>query len=161
MDSCLIELEVLETSALEDIQQVSSVIEQCKDIGIRFALDDFGTGYSSLSYLKQLPADILKIDQSFVRDMLIDPEDFAILEGVIGIASGRTDVYRVRRREGEKDYSDFADSARSPPRRVSIPAGVRPRVMVHAKSGRSPGVVKTARTTQPSGPCVRERATQS
>jgi len=82
-----LELEVLETSALEDIAGVSQVIETCAAMGVRFALDDFGTGYSSLTYLKRLPASLLKIDQSFVRDMLDDPDDLAILEGVIGLAS--------------------------------------------------------------------------
>jgi EAL domain-containing protein (putative c-di-GMP-specific phosphodiesterase class I) len=81
-----LELEVLETSALEDIAQVSQVIEECSAIGISFALDDFGTGYSSLTYLKRLRVEMLKIDQSFVRDMLDDPDDLAILEGVIGLA---------------------------------------------------------------------------
>jgi diguanylate cyclase (GGDEF)-like protein/PAS domain S-box-containing protein len=80
-------LEVLETSALEDLAGVSAVIEQCRQIGVMFALDDFGTGYSSLTYLKRLPVAELKIDQSFVRDMLEDPDDLAILQGIIGLAS--------------------------------------------------------------------------
>jgi diguanylate cyclase (GGDEF)-like protein/PAS domain S-box-containing protein len=79
-------LEVLETSALEDIAAVSQVIEACRAMGVMFALDDFGTGYSSLTYLKRLPVAQLKIDQSFVRDMLDDADDMAILQGVIGLA---------------------------------------------------------------------------
>ncbi len=82
-----LELEVLETSALQDITQVSKVIEDCAGIGVTFALDDFGTGYSSLTYLKRLRVTLLKIDQSFVRDMLEDPDDLAILQGVIGLAA--------------------------------------------------------------------------
>lgn len=82
-----LELEVLETSALQDIHKVSVVMKTCQDIGVKFALDDFGTGYSSLTYLKHLPAATLKIDRSFVRDMLDDPDDLAILEGVVGMAT--------------------------------------------------------------------------
>ncbi|MFZ4535560.1 EAL domain-containing protein [Propionivibrio sp.] len=81
-----LELEVLETSALEDLAGASRVIEACREIGVMCALDDFGTGYSSLTYLKRLPVTQLKIDQSFVRDMLDDPDDLAILEGVLGLA---------------------------------------------------------------------------
>nr|MDP2192187.1 EAL domain-containing protein [Rhodoferax sp.] len=81
-----LELEVLETSALEDLAHVSQVIEACRELGVNFSLDDFGTGYSSLTYLKRLPVTQLKIDQSFVRNMLDDPDDLAILEGVIGLA---------------------------------------------------------------------------
>lgn len=81
-----LELEVLETSALEDISGVTHVIEQCRLLGVLFALDDFGTGYSSLNYLKRLPVARIKIDQSFVRDMLDDADDLAILQGVIGLA---------------------------------------------------------------------------
>ena len=80
-------LEVLETSALEDIDKASKVIEACAAMGVTFALDDFGTGYSSLTYLKRLHVKQLKIDQSFVRDMLVDPDDLAILKGVIGLAA--------------------------------------------------------------------------
>jgi len=81
-----LEIEVLETAALEDMATVSRVIEDCQRLGVSFALDDFGTGYSSLTYLKRLPVNTLKVDQSFVRDMLDDPEDLAIVEGVIGLA---------------------------------------------------------------------------
>jgi diguanylate cyclase (GGDEF)-like protein len=84
--SCL-ELEILETSAVKDMAQVSSVIDACQQMGIAFALDDFGTGYSSLTYLKRLHVAMLKIDQSFVRDMLQDADDRSILQGVIGLAS--------------------------------------------------------------------------
>lgn len=79
-------LEILETSALSDMDQVAGLIEDCAQIGVTFALDDFGTGYSSLTYLKRLRVAMLKIDQSFVRDMLEDSEDLAILQGVIGLA---------------------------------------------------------------------------
>ena len=82
-----LELEVLETSALEDIAQVSGVIEACAQMGVRFALDDFGAGYSSLTYLKRLHVAQLKIDRSFVSDMLDNPDDLAILKGVIGLAA--------------------------------------------------------------------------
>ena len=82
-----LEIEVLETSALADVAQVSKVIEGCARIGVTFALDDFGTGYSSLTYLKRLCVNVLKIDQSFVRDMLEDHDDLAILQGVIGLAA--------------------------------------------------------------------------
>jgi EAL domain-containing protein (putative c-di-GMP-specific phosphodiesterase class I) len=81
-----LELEVLETSALEDVLQVSEVMHRVQAMGVRFALDDFGTGYSSLTYLKRLPAEMIKIDQSFVRDMLVDSDDLAIVTGVIGLA---------------------------------------------------------------------------
>ena len=82
---CL-QLEVLETGALEDTGRVSAVIAACAEFGVSFALDDFGTGYSSLTYLKHLPAGVLKIDRSFVRDMLVDPDDLAIIDGILGLA---------------------------------------------------------------------------
>ncbi|WP_269747361.1 EAL domain-containing protein [Imhoffiella purpurea] len=82
----LLELEVVESSALQDTEQVSRIMHECAGIGVRFSLDDFGTGYSSLTYLKRLPVSSLKIDQTFVRDMLDDPDDLSILEGVLGLA---------------------------------------------------------------------------
>lgn len=81
-----IELEVLETTSIENMSHVSNTVSILSELGIKFSLDDFGTGYSSLTYLKRLPVQTLKIDQSFVRDMLDDPEDFAIIDGVIGLA---------------------------------------------------------------------------
>jgi len=86
LQSCCLELEILETSALEDMDEVTATMNKCIDIGVRFALDDFGTGFSSLTYLKKLPAGILKIDQSFVRDMLEDQDDRAIVSGIISLA---------------------------------------------------------------------------
>ena len=82
-----VELEVLETSALLDIDRVSWSMQECRDFGVKFALDDFGTGYSSLAYVKRLPVTQLKIDQSFVRDMLVDKDDMAILRAVMGLAT--------------------------------------------------------------------------
>ena len=83
--NCL-ELEILETSALHDISKVSATMNACHKLGVRFALDDFGTGYSSLTHLRRLPVQLIKIDQSFVSDMLEDTDDCAIVEGVIGLA---------------------------------------------------------------------------
>ena len=88
-----LELEILETSALEDIAQVSEAMHACRALGVHFALDDFGTGYSSLTYLRRLPAEVIKIDQSFVRDMLDSPDDLSIIKGVIGLAAAfRRDI---------------------------------------------------------------------
>ena len=82
----LIEFEIVESAALDDIKHISGIMNECVDFGVSFALDDFGTGYSSLTYFRHLPAKTLKIDQSFIRDMLADPEDLAIAQGVIGLA---------------------------------------------------------------------------
>ena len=80
------QIEVLETAALEDIALVTRVIEGCKKIGVCFALDDFGTGYSSLSYLSSLPVDVLKIDQSFIRNLVTSKGDHAIVLGIIALS---------------------------------------------------------------------------
>ena len=82
-----LQLEIVETTALGDIGAITKVIRQCKDsIGVSVALDDFGTGYSSLTHLRHLSADTIKIDQSFIRDMLDDPQDYTIVDGVTGLA---------------------------------------------------------------------------
>jgi diguanylate cyclase (GGDEF)-like protein len=85
-----LEIEIVETVALSDTARVAGLIGECRELGVSFALDDFGTGYSSLTYLKSLPARTLKIDQAFVRDMLVDANDLAIVEGVIDL----TEIFR-------------------------------------------------------------------
>jgi diguanylate cyclase (GGDEF)-like protein/PAS domain S-box-containing protein len=79
-------LEILESSMLQDLEQAAQVIQRCNALGVDFALDDFGTGWSSLRYLKDLPLAELKIDRSFVQDMLTDPGDRAIVEGIVGLS---------------------------------------------------------------------------
>lgn len=88
IDSRYFQLEVLESSTLGNLEKINNIIKACRnELGVSIALDDFGTGYSSLSHLSKLPADTIKIDQGFVRDLLEDPNDFAIIEGVIGLAN--------------------------------------------------------------------------
>jgi diguanylate cyclase (GGDEF)-like protein/PAS domain S-box-containing protein len=82
-----LEVEILETTALDDVGVVQGTMARCRDLGVRFCLDDFGTGYSSLSYLKRFPVEVVKIDQSFVQNMLDDPEDLAIVEAVLSMAA--------------------------------------------------------------------------
>jgi len=81
-----LEFEILETSALKDIDIVSTVIRECNKLGVLSSIDDFGTGYSSLTYLRRLPADFLKIDQSFVKGVLTSSDDKAIVQGIIELA---------------------------------------------------------------------------
>jgi diguanylate cyclase (GGDEF)-like protein/PAS domain S-box-containing protein len=89
-----LELEILETAALEDLDKVKRLINECRELGISTALDDFGTGYSSMTYFRHLPVDTVKIDQSFVRDMLENADDLAIVQGILGLtkAFGKTSV---------------------------------------------------------------------
>lgn len=88
VDSKYLQLEILESSALSDLDTISNIIKTCqKALGITIALDDFGTGYSSLTHLRSLTANTIKIDQSFVRDMLDDPNDYTIIDGIIGLSS--------------------------------------------------------------------------
>jgi diguanylate cyclase (GGDEF)-like protein/PAS domain S-box-containing protein len=81
-----LEIEILETVAFNDLDHVSDVIHHCQALGVQFALDDFGTGYSSLVHLKGLPVQWIKIDQSFVHDMLADEQDLALIEGIVSLS---------------------------------------------------------------------------
>lgn len=81
-----IEIEITETAVMQDAEAAIVLLHELKEMGVRLSMDDFGTGYSSLSHLKRLPIDKLKIDQSFVRDIVHDPDDAAIVSTIISMA---------------------------------------------------------------------------
>ncbi|MNQ76680.1 Phytochrome-like protein cph2 [compost metagenome] len=81
-----LKLELTEGLLIEDMESTIAKMVELKEIGIGLSLDDFGTGYSSLSYLKSLPLDQLKIDQSFIRDVLVDPNDAAIACAIVSLS---------------------------------------------------------------------------
>jgi diguanylate cyclase (GGDEF)-like protein/PAS domain S-box-containing protein len=82
----LFALELTESILIDNVNETLSILNSMRDLGITLAIDDFGTGYSSLSYLKQLPIDILKIDQFFIRDIATDASDKAIVSAIIAMA---------------------------------------------------------------------------
>jgi EAL domain-containing protein (putative c-di-GMP-specific phosphodiesterase class I) len=86
VDATLVELEVTEGVIVEGAGEAREAIDQIAALGFGIAIDDFGTGYSGLAYLKRLPIDTVKIDQSFVRDLTIDPDDAAIVTAIVAMA---------------------------------------------------------------------------
>jgi PAS domain S-box-containing protein/diguanylate cyclase (GGDEF)-like protein len=84
----LLELELTESASMEDPKKTFEILRQLKDMGVQLAIDDFGTGYSNLNYLKRFPVDKLKLDQSFVKDIISDPDDLSIARAVIAMAHG-------------------------------------------------------------------------
>ena len=83
---CL-ELELTETLVMNDLEHAIVVMHDLKKLGVKLAIDDFGTGYSSLAHLKRFEVDVLKIDQTFVRDLTVDPDDAAIVATIIALAA--------------------------------------------------------------------------
>lgn len=83
-----LELEVVETSILQDTKKTISLFDELKDLDVKLAIDDFGTGYSSFSYIKQFPIDKLKIDKSFIKDIITNKKDKAIVEAIIALGKG-------------------------------------------------------------------------
>ncbi len=81
-----LEIELTESLVMTDVELAIGILRELKDLGVHLSIDDFGTGYSSLSYLKRFPIDILKIDQSFVRDITVDTDDAAITVSIISLA---------------------------------------------------------------------------
>ncbi|HSV28225.1 MAG TPA: GGDEF domain-containing phosphodiesterase, partial [Candidatus Omnitrophota bacterium] len=86
LDPRYLEIELTESSAMRDADNAIGVVQTLKDMGINCAIDDFGTGYSSLSVLKRFPISKLKIDRSFVMDVITDPNDAAIVEAIVAMA---------------------------------------------------------------------------
>lgn len=83
----LLKLELTESVLLENVDEVVSKMKELRLMGVHFSMDDFGTGYSSLQYIKRLPLDQLKIDQTFVRDIVDDPNDAAIVKTIVAMSS--------------------------------------------------------------------------
>src|SRR5206468_6178022 len=85
-DAALLELEVTESIIIEGASDARESLDHIAALGVGIAIDDFGTGYSGLGYLKRLPIDTVKIDQSFVRDLTVDPDDAAIVTAIVAMS---------------------------------------------------------------------------
>ena len=95
-----LELELTESSIMHDPEACAATLQLLSTMGVHISIDDFGTGYSSLSYLWRLPLDKLKIDRSFVRELISNPDDVAIVQGD-HLARAQSAARRGRRRRGD------------------------------------------------------------
>ncbi len=106
MPATNLELEITESTLMEDTQLATLTLRELSQMGISLAIDDFGTGYSSLSYLKQFPLNVLKIDSSFIRDLITDKEDAAIVDAIMAMSErlGLSVVAEGVETEAQLDY---------------------------------------------------------
>lgn len=86
LDPNLLEIEITETTTMQNLEKTVSILTALKEIGVKISIDDFGTGYSSLNYLKHFPVDTLKIDRVFIRNILLHDKDLAIVKSTVGLA---------------------------------------------------------------------------
>lgn len=106
LDPQYLSLELTESILIEDINGTIKSLNDLKGLNITLAVDDFGTGYSSLSYLKSFPIDVLKIDQTFIRDILVDDSDKAIVTAIIAMAK-QLDLHVLAEGVETKEHNDF------------------------------------------------------
>ena len=148
LDPQMLELEITETTVMEDFDSAIRLLSELREIGIRVSIDDFGTGYSSLSYLKHLPIDTLKLDRSFVSGATSEPRDAALVMAIINLAhsldlrviaegietESQRDFLRLLKCDEGQGYffarpapTDAIDWSRLEPRRKPhVPANARP-----------------------------------
>jgi EAL domain-containing protein (putative c-di-GMP-specific phosphodiesterase class I) len=81
-----LDLEVLESTVMEDVDECAAILQSVRDMGVGVAIDDFGTGYSSLAYIAKLPMTAIKIDRSFIKPMANDPDDVTVVNTIISLA---------------------------------------------------------------------------
>ncbi len=108
MPKPMLKLEITEGIVIQNIEDTIAKMNRLKRIGVSFAMDDFGTGYSSLTYLKRLPVDVLKIDQSFVRDATCDPNDAEIIRAIIAMARS-LDLEMIAEGVEQQEQLDFLE----------------------------------------------------